>query len=116
MGCVNVIWQGDANGAILNSFGVCASPPTIVNVSGPETLSVRWLALRFAELLEAEPPLFVGEEGSMALLSNTHRQQQLFGYPRVSTGTLIGWVADWLRRGGRLLDKPTGFESRDGRF
>jgi nucleoside-diphosphate-sugar epimerase len=116
MGCVNVIWQGDANAATLQALSVCSSPPNIINVTGPETLSVRWLAHRFAELLAAEAPLFVGEEGATALLSNTHRQQQLFGYPRVSTGRLIEWVASWLRGGGRLLDKPTGFQSRDGRF
>jgi nucleoside-diphosphate-sugar epimerase len=116
MGCVNVIWQGDANAVILQALGECASPPLVVNVTGPETLSVRWLAHRFAELLGSEEPVFVGQEGTTALLSNTHRQQQLFGYPRLSTGTLIEWVADWQRRGGRLLDKPTGFQSRDGRF
>lgn len=116
MGTVNVIWQGDANTAILGAFGLCSSPPYVVNVTGPETLSVRWLAHRFAELLEVEPPHFVGEEGTTALLSNTHQQQRQFGYPRVPSGLLIDWVADWLRRGGRLLDKPTGFQSRDGQF
>jgi nucleoside-diphosphate-sugar epimerase len=116
MGCVNVIWQGDANAAILQSFGHCASPPFVVNVSGPETLAVRWLAERFAELLAAEPPVFVGEEGATALLSNTHRQQQLFGYPRIPTARLMEWVAEWLMHGGRLLGKPTGFQNREGRF
>jgi nucleoside-diphosphate-sugar epimerase len=116
MGCVNVIWQGDANAVILQALGACTNPPLVVNVTGPETLSVRWLAHRFAELLGSEEPVFVGQEGATALLSNTHRQQQLFGYPRLTTATLIEWVADWQRRGGRLLDKPTGFQSRDGRF
>jgi hypothetical protein len=60
--------------------------------------------------------MFVGEERATALLSNTHRQQQLFGYPRVPTGRLMEWVADWLQSGGRLLGKPTGFQNRDGRF
>jgi hypothetical protein len=30
--------------------------------------------------------------------------------------TLLDWVADWVRRGGTLLGKPTNFERRDGRF
>jgi hypothetical protein len=34
----------------------------------------------------------------------------------VSAATLIQWVAEWLMRGGRTLNKPTHFESRDGRF
>jgi hypothetical protein len=29
---------------------------------------------------------------------------------------MIGWIADWVRRGGETLDKPTHFEVRDGRF
>jgi hypothetical protein len=29
---------------------------------------------------------------------------------------LIAWTADWVARGGSSLDKPTHFESRDGRF
>ena len=41
---------GDANSVILQSLGICASPPAVLNVTGPETLSVRWLAHRLAEL------------------------------------------------------------------
>lgn len=29
---------------------------------------------------------------------------------------LIEWVADWVKRGGRSLDKPTHFEALDGTF
>jgi len=36
--------------------------------------------------------------------------------PLLPLPTLIDWVADWVSRGGRLLNKPTGFEKRDGRF
>ncbi len=116
MGCVNVIWQGDANAMILQGLGVCDTPPTIVNVTGPEILSVRWLAYRLAQLLEAAEPTFTGSEAATALLSNTARQQRLFGYPTLPTGVLIEWVADWLRQGGRLLNKPTGFQQRSGKF
>jgi nucleoside-diphosphate-sugar epimerase len=116
VGCVNVIWQGDANASILRAFGLCASPPAILNVTGPETLSVRWLATRFAELLGAPAPSFVGTESETALLSNVAKHESLFGYPTVSTARLVEWVADWLRQGGRVLNKPTGFQQRDGRF
>ncbi len=115
-GVVNVIWQGDANAAILRAFSLCASPPAILNVSGPETVSVRWAATRLAELLGAPAPTFVGEEAPTALLSNCSKQHRLFGYPSVPLGLLLEWTAAWVRQGGRLLNKPTGFQKRDGRF
>ena len=48
MPCVNVIWQGDANAWCLRSFAYCSSPPTVLNITGPETLSVREVALNLA--------------------------------------------------------------------
>ena len=38
------------------------------------------------------------------------------GYPEVALDTLIAWVADWLTHGGRLLNKPTHYETRDGKY
>jgi len=40
----------------------------------------------------------------------------LFGPPGVSGEQLIEWVADWAKRGGESLGKPTHFEVRDGRY
>ncbi|HEY8741882.1 MAG TPA: NAD(P)-dependent oxidoreductase [Chloroflexota bacterium] len=116
MGHVNVIWQGDADAAILQSFSLCASPPAVLNVCGPQTVAVRDLALRLAELLGAPPPTFTGKEAATALLSDGSRQQELFGAPRVPLDTLLAWTARWLQQGGRTLQKPTGFEKRDGKF
>jgi hypothetical protein len=61
-------------------------------------------------------PVFVGEEGATALLSNGSLGQRLFGYPSVPIGLLCRWIVDWLSRGGELLGKPTKFQVRDGRF
>jgi hypothetical protein len=40
----------------------------------------------------------------------------LFGYPRAPAEQLVQWIADWVRRGGANLGKPTHFEVRDGKF
>jgi len=40
----------------------------------------------------------------------------LLDRPLLPVDTLLDWVADWVARGGPLLDKPTGFEKRDGKF
>jgi nucleoside-diphosphate-sugar epimerase len=116
MGNVNVVWQGDAAAYALQALTLCASPPEVLNVSGPETVSIRWLAERFAELLGTPPPSFVGDEASTALLTNAARCHRLFGYPRVPLERMVEWVADWVSRGGPTLSKPTRFEVRDGRF
>ena len=115
MGSVNVIWQGDTNAVALRAFAHCQSPPLVLNVTGPETVSIRYLASCFGTLF-SKPPRFAGEEASTALLSNAAQCHQLFGYPRVSLGQMIEWVAEWVRIGGTTLRKPTHFEVRDGKF
>ncbi|MGP8246949.1 MAG: NAD-dependent epimerase/dehydratase family protein [Bryobacteraceae bacterium] len=115
MGAVNVIWQGDVNSACLRSFAFCQSPPTILNLTGPETLSVRAIARRFGELLSVEP-VFEGVETEVALLNNAGRYHRLLGYPSVSADEMIEWVARWIQRDGATLDKPTHFDARDGKF
>jgi uncharacterized protein YbjT (DUF2867 family) len=115
MGHLNAIWQGDACAMALCSFGHLASPPLVLNLAGPETLSVRRVAEEFSALL-GRPVTFEGTEAPDALLSNAQRSHGLFGYPRVSVRRLMEWIADWVRRGGATLGKPTHFESRHGRF
>lgn len=115
MGAVNVIWQGDANAMTLQSLAHAASPPFVVNVAGPETLSVRRVCEHLGELL-GKQPVFEGVEQGEALLSNGQLGHQMFGYPRVAIGQLCEWIAAWLKQGGELLDKPTKFQVRDGKF
>lgn len=115
MGHVNAIWQGDANSVCLRSFGLCASPPAVLNVTGPETLAVRDIAARFCQLLGRQP-VFEGQEAETALLNNAAHCHCLFGFPSVSAQTTIEWTAAWIRAGGAGWDKPTHFETRDGRF
>lgn len=115
MGLVNVIWQGDANAACLRSFQHCQSPPNILNITGPETLSVRYLAQEFARRLHREP-IWDGEEAPAALLNVAAKSHALFGYPSVTVQQLIDWTAHWISIGGPTLSKPTHFDVRDGKF
>jgi hypothetical protein len=115
MGHVNVIWQGDANAWALQSLLLATSPPTALNVTGPETLSVRALALEFGRLMDRNPQ-FTGQEAETALLSNAGRAFTHFGYPTIALGQMMGWVAEWVQKQGRTLDKPTHFEVRDGNY
>jgi NAD dependent epimerase/dehydratase family len=115
MGHVNVIWQGDANALALCAFDHLATPPRVLNLAGPELLSVRRVTEEFGRLLGKEPVL-TGQEAPDALLSNGQLGHRLLGYPRVPVGQVIAWVADWVQRGGSLLGKPTHFENREGRF
>ncbi len=115
MGMVNVLWQRDANSVCLRSFAHCQSPPLRLNVTGPEMLSVRYLGEQFGNRFGTEP-IFTGEESSSALLNNSLRSVELFGYPTVSPLELVDWIADWIRTGGRIFNKATGFQMREGKF
>jgi nucleoside-diphosphate-sugar epimerase len=115
MGHVNVIWQGDANAQAIQSLTYATSPPFVVNVTGPETVSVREAAERIARLMN-RTARFTGAPGPDALLSDASMARELFGQPSVSTDLLIEWVAEWVSRGGAHLGKPTHFESRNGAF
>jgi nucleoside-diphosphate-sugar epimerase len=115
MGAVNVIWQGDANSVALRSLAHAQSPPLILNLTGPETLSVRTLARRFGEIFGKEPVL-QGQEASTGLLNNASCCQCMFGAPSVTVEQMIEWTARWIMAEGATLNKPTHFESRDGKF
>lgn len=115
MGYANVIWQGDANALILRAFDLCRSPARHLNVTGPETLSIRSVAERFGRLLGKEPKL-VGEEAPSALLSNASLMFERMGKPSIPVEQVIEWTAQWIRDGGRQLGKPTHFEVRDGQY
>jgi uncharacterized protein YbjT (DUF2867 family) len=115
MGNANVIWQGDANAMVLKSFEHAATPAFVVNVAGPELVSVRRAAQQFGELMGKEVT-FTGSEASDALLSNGQLGHRLFGYPEVSLQQMMRWQADWIMSGGESLGKPTHFESREGKF
>jgi nucleoside-diphosphate-sugar epimerase len=115
MGYVNVIWQGDANNYIARALSLASSPASVLNVAGPEVLSVRDLAERIADLA-GTTARFTGEERPTALLSDSSRCLELFGPPLVSLDTMLLQVVGWVRQGAKTLGKPTKYEVRDGKF
>ena len=115
MGHVNVIWQGDANEMALRCFHHCSSPPKILNIAGPETVSVRWVAEEFGKMF-GKLPQFINEEEPTALLSNAAESFRLFGYPGTTLKQMIEILVEWINQGGKILNKPTHFQEREGQF
>lgn len=115
MGHLNTIWQRDASAMSLESLPHAATPPNVLNVTGPETLHVRKLAEEFAARMN-KTVSFEGAESTDALLSNSSKAFALFGKPEVGIGQMLDWIADWVVRGRMTLAKPTHFEERAGRF
>ena len=113
--CFNFIWQGTANEIAIRGLLHAAAPACKMNVTGPETVSIRYAANKIAKYLGKEAT-FVGEEQENAYLNNASRAMELFGYPEVSAETLIKWQAEYILDGGRTLDKPTHFEERKGSY
>jgi dTDP-4-dehydrorhamnose reductase len=114
-GFANGIWQGDACNQAIQSVELAASPATILNVTGPETFSIRQVAQEFGRLL-GRTPVFSGEENGRGYLNNAARANALFGNPTVPLGLLIEWIAHWVSIGGASSGKPTHFETQNGKY
>ena len=82
MGYFNAIWQGDANSYALGSLALCSTPPTILNVTGPERISVREIAGVVRPQTFGRSPRFANSEGPLALLSDSSRCRALLGNRR----------------------------------
>lgn len=115
MGNVNVIWQGDANEMALRALHHCEVPAKLLNITGPETASVKWIANEFGKRFN-KTPIFENEENATALLSNAAESFRLFGYPKVSLINMIEILAAWVQQGGKTMNKPTHFQEREGKF
>ena len=115
MGHFNVIWQGDMNDFVLRSLEQAASPASVLNVTGPDILSVREVAIEFGKLFGVTPQ-FENSEAPTALLNNASRAYDLFGKPKTPVNQIISWIAEWIIEDRGLLGKPTHFEVRDGKY
>lgn len=114
-GHFNCIWQGDANEMAIRSLALTSSPPAAYNLTSTEILSARFIATRLGELM-GKPAQFSGVESETALLGNTTKLRAQLGNPATPLDAMIRWTADWVKRGGRSLGKPTHFDVRDGRY
>jgi len=115
MSHVNVIWQGDACDMMLRALPLASSPAEILNVTGPEPVSVRHVAELFSDRLK-RPLRFVGLERETTLLANCNKACRLLGRPAVDVEQMVNWIAEWVQIGGRTLGKPTHFAERGGQF
>lgn len=115
MGHLNLVWQGYSNEVILRSFLHAKSSPFILNVTGPELVSVRDTASQIASLMHREPR-FNGEEAPNALLSDASCCHAMFGLPTMPVDTLVSQTVNWIKIGLPLYNKNSGFQNRKGNF
>jgi len=115
MGAVNLIWQRDANDYIIRSISLAKSPPTILNVTGPDTVLVRQLAEQIGKELNKKPK-FTSREAQTALLSNASFCFSMFGYPQTTLDEMVSIIVKWVASGKMVLNKPTKYDIRNGKF
>ncbi len=117
MGYFNCIWQGDAVACAIRALDHVSPAPEafVLNVTGPRTLSVRDVAFALGEMFGRSVE-FRGEEAETAWLNNAAKSHRMFGAPNVPEERLISWVADWIDHERPVLNRPTHFEVRDGKY
>lgn len=115
MGYVNIIWQGDANEYAIRCLNHCEFPAKKLNITGPEVISIKWLALEFGKLFNRKP-IFKNGSKNTALLNDSSQSHNLFGKPLISLNTIIHMTANWVKIGGKELSKPTHFQERKGAY
>jgi nucleoside-diphosphate-sugar epimerase len=115
MGAVNLIWQRDANDYIIQAISLAKSPPAVLNVTGPDTVPIRQLAEQIGNEVGKEPK-FVSQEAQTALLSNASYCFKQFGYPTTTLEEMVSMIVKWVESGKNVLNKPTKYNIRDGKF
>ena len=111
----NCMWQGDVCEYAIRSLQLTAVPPAKLNVSSPESFSIRWAAHEIGKRLGKEPT-FIGEEAPVSLFLNCQKMVQHFGHPSKGVLEMMDLVVDWIKLGGETITAPTHFENTDGKF
>ena len=114
-GVFNCIWQGEVCEYAIRSLLLTAVPPEKLNVSSPESFSIRWAAKELGERLGKEP-VFAGEEVGSSLFLNCQKMVHLLGRPQVGVLEMMDMVVEWIKNGGETIDAPTHFETTNGVF
>lgn len=115
MGYFNIIWQGDANVRALLCLEHCSSPAETINITGREILKSKDVAEEFSQLFDTKVS-FTRKENTTALLNNATKSMDIFGETQVKPEDMIRWTAEWLKDGGKSLNKATHFQTRNGKF
>ena len=115
MGVFNLIWQGDAVARAIQCLLHVSSPPKLLNVTGAEKIPLSDVAERFGKIF-GKKPILKGMPAREAWHSDASESIRLFGPTTKSLDEMIAMVAEHLLAGGKLLGKPTHFETRDGKF
>ena len=116
IGYFNCIWQGDVCEYALRALRHVSNPPCILNVTGPESISVRWAAEKMGEFLGKAPVFSDSPAPEKSLFSNTTKLVEMMGYPRTPLLSMMKMVAEWAKSGGSVIPAPTHFEVTDGKF
>ena len=111
----NCVWQRYVNEVALRALFLADEKVANLNVTGPETVSVRYAVTRLASLLGKEIT-FSGSEGERGILCNAQKCVALYGYPDMGIDEMMRRQAEWILQGGRQLGKPTHFEEQKGKF
>ena len=85
-----------------------------LNVTGP-IVSIREIAERVAGVVGITPA-FEGDERDDALIANVEQLSARLPYSALPLDTLCAWAVAWIQANGRILDKATKFEVRDGKY
>jgi nucleoside-diphosphate-sugar epimerase len=115
MAAVNLIWQRDANDYIVRAMGLAQSPARILNVTGPEIVMIRELAGQIGRILNREPR-FTGMQGRACLLSDATHCLERLGPPATPLQDMVSMIVSWVFAGKPLLQKPTKYHVRNGKF
>ena len=111
----NCVWQRYVNEAAIGALTMASTDVERLNVTGPEQYSTREAAEKLAAAL-GKSVAFLDDEGTCGLLSCADQCIRMFGMPDKTVEELIVMQAEWMKSGGRQLDKPTHFQETRGNF